>query len=414
MVTMLPSLVIFLFSLIGPSYTYDYGRCLQQSSQIKQRNLCNTSGPLSFSSSCKRSGLDSASLLDWSSMQSAHKVMQDCGMPAARLACDANECAVIVVSKESMGIANIISGIPKDLCKGLVELCQTNAIESNADTLAKANTTMTGCPVSPSVCVSQNATAAGQFVVLQNVTLPFGQAKEACSRMGMSLADVTISNFLSAVDTILHCLGPRQKAWVSSWNGDSYGNDTCLALTVGDSSGGGAINPAANCASPLPVLCQNRTQTVAKTLQCSSDNYEIVYGVDARSAVQACRSMNMTLAKIDSDEAVSEWIQRCPNVGNQTMYVDSYKQSDGRTLCAEECGCLGVAMVSAGSKTATATRARKLVAIRPLFECQCAERRAALCIRPWSEPSATMTNPMTGKAVRTNVVLPSVYGATNV
>jgi hypothetical protein len=188
----------------------------------------------------------------------------------------------------------------------------------------------------------------------------------------MKMADVTISNFNQAVSDIFYCAGPRKKAWVASWNGDTYGNSTCLALTVGDQTPGGAINPASCANDSLPVLCQNATTKSTTSKSCTSENLAVVLNVKGTDAHSACQSLNMTLVDVSHQNApdVASKLASCDSCAKQTVYVASFStRHSPKALRAVECGCLGVTVGSPG----------KLIAVRPMFECQCLEQRAALC-----------------------------------
>lgn len=377
-------------SLAGNNRPYmagEFSPCLNQQQQPQQSQpLQLQRGPIALAPSCQQSSLPPARLLDWPSMRAAYSLLQDNQVPAARLGCDGGECAVVVVDARIL-VAHVVVGVPRRLCSGLLEVCQRErgveqpGVVENATTTAEPQSLSTGCPVTPSVCTASanvNATTQQQqqqqFAIV-NVTAPYYMAQSVCARLGMSLADISIQTFLSAVDTVLQCVGPRQRAWVASWNGDTYGNQTCLALTVGDQSGGGAINPVANCTEPLPVLCQSTPSKSTSQPACGDSEYAVVQGVQGNDTASACSSINMSPVDVTpaNARAISRSLLNCPAAANQTAWVSSYSGGARslRVLRAAECGCVGVVAVAPG----------KLVAVRPLFECQCVERRVALCGR---------------------------------
>lgn len=388
----------FLVAVIGkPFATNEYAPCLDQPPSQPQQASQLQRGSVVLAPSCRQLNLQPAQLDDWPSMSSAYSLLQDNQLSAARLACNRADCSVIVVNARVL-IANVVSGVPRRLCGGMMELC-TILDQQQSSVSTDTTTSSIGCPVSPSVC-SATSTATpsvsnSQFAIV-NVTAPFYMAQSVCSRMGMSLADVTIQNFLPAVDTVLQCVGARQKAWVASWNGDRYGNETCLALTVGDQSGGGAINPVANCAEPLPVLCQQQS-TNTTTNACTDTDYAIIQGVTANDTTSACSSLNMTPVEVTpgNARAISRALLNCPHAVNQTAWVSSYQSR--KVIKAVECGCLGVAVMGPG----------RLVAVRPLFECQCQERRAVICAKNTQSPSATQVPQSTSQVSQSTQVYQS-------
>jgi hypothetical protein len=94
-----------------------------------------------------------------------------------------------------------------------------------------------------------------EFVILKE-RLPYAQAECACNQLHLKLADLNIRNFLDASYELWHELGASKHAWVRSWNGDKYGEGTCLALWTGSSGPNGAIAQPVSCEERIPVVCQ--------------------------------------------------------------------------------------------------------------------------------------------------------------
>lgn len=86
--------------------------------------------------------------------------------------------------------------------------------------------------------------------------MPACEAAEACHKMGMKLAEVTISNWESATKAMFEGIGPNEHGWVASWNGDSYKQAECIAMFTGSRAPGGSINIPPFCRAPKQALCQ--------------------------------------------------------------------------------------------------------------------------------------------------------------
>ena len=170
------------------------------------------------------------------------------------------DCAIAVAD----GIA--YNGIPSELCDSLLPvLCQdipiVTVVEDDPITTVtvydgKTKTkyidpTCPSHPIKPCPCDHQHS----EFVLLDG-KLPYKQAACACHKLGLELADLTIGNFLEASQELWSHLGPRQDAWINSWNGDRYEHHDCLALWTGSTGPNGAIAVPRCCKQPNPVLCQ--------------------------------------------------------------------------------------------------------------------------------------------------------------
>ncbi|KAI8883129.1 hypothetical protein K501DRAFT_141217, partial [Backusella circina FSU 941] len=62
-----------------------------------------------------------------------------------------------------------------------------------------------------------------------------------CESIGAELVSVNNSNFADLTQMIVKCLGPGQKAWINSWDGNTFANSP-LAIWTGLQSGSGSIN----------------------------------------------------------------------------------------------------------------------------------------------------------------------------
>jgi len=108
----------------------------------------------------------------------------------------------------------------------------------------RVDSSLLGCPTqSPS-----------GFHIIQS-PVPFSAAAAACRTFGMELADLDIYNFLEVTDLAFHCSGPFSQSWIRSYWGDTYGG-SCLVLSTGNMSPGGAINVPVSCNTALPVVCR--------------------------------------------------------------------------------------------------------------------------------------------------------------
>ncbi len=84
---------------------------------------------------------------------------------------------------------------------------------------------------------------------------PFAAAEATCQSIGLSLANITTYNFADATRLVYECVGAFSRAFLKSFQGDTYGN-SCLALHTSGSVPGGSIGIPPSCAEPLPLLCQ--------------------------------------------------------------------------------------------------------------------------------------------------------------
>lgn len=110
----------------------------------------------------------------------------------------------------------------------------------------RVDSSLMGCPThSPS----------GFHIIKSGV--PFSAAEKACRSFGMELADVDIYNFLEVTDLAFHCSGAFSQSWIKSYWGDTYGG-SCLVLSTGNMSPGGAVNVPVDCNAAYPVVCREK------------------------------------------------------------------------------------------------------------------------------------------------------------
>lgn len=80
------------------------------------------------------------------------------------------------------------------------------------------------------------------------------ESAKTCGQKGMALASINSANFDQAAQLIYDRLGPNSRAWIASYNGDTY-NQACLAFSVGATLPSGNVNTF-DCAESNAVLCQ--------------------------------------------------------------------------------------------------------------------------------------------------------------
>lgn len=95
----------------------------------------------------------------------------------------------------------------------------------------------------------------GRFTFVSKPVL-HTEAARVCDQLGLRLAAVTKDTFDEAAQLIFKDAGANAKAWIASYNGDSYG-DNCLAFSVASGLPSGNIN-LSECSVPIPVLCSRR------------------------------------------------------------------------------------------------------------------------------------------------------------
>jgi hypothetical protein len=83
-----------------------------------------------------------------------------------------------------------------------------------------------------------------------------------CQSVGAELVSVDNSNFADLTQMIVKCLGPEQKAWVNSWDGNTFA-DSPLAIWTGLQSGSGSINININ-NEPLFGICSVRRRGLSR------------------------------------------------------------------------------------------------------------------------------------------------------
>ncbi len=98
-----------------------------------------------------------------------------------------------------------------------------------------------------------NCGCSSEFTVLQSKSVYSG-ASGLCELQGMKLAQITKDTFDEVSQIIYKQLGPGAKAWIASYNGDTYSGN-CLSFTVGQSLPSGNIN-IDQCSSMNGILCQ--------------------------------------------------------------------------------------------------------------------------------------------------------------
>lgn len=108
-------------------------------------------------------------------------------------------------------------------------------------------------PPSPVPGMMCNYSEGGFRMVMKPVAGPVAGA--VCSSMGMKLAQIDNSNFVTSTNVAFKCSGPLSTSWIGSWNGQSWVGQEGLGLTVSTASPGGSIN-VYNDGKLRNVLCQ--------------------------------------------------------------------------------------------------------------------------------------------------------------
>ncbi|KAI9150979.1 hypothetical protein H9P43_009594 [Blastocladiella emersonii ATCC 22665] len=107
-------------------------------------------------------------------------------------------------------------------------------------------------------------------VVVVADSVDAASAAAVCTRRGYSLADLksgsgSDATFTKAIGIVYQALGSGGKAWIHSYDGDSYAG-SCVAITAADSaSKAGSVNvPAGGCTAKLSaVVCQTAAASTA-------------------------------------------------------------------------------------------------------------------------------------------------------
>jgi hypothetical protein len=92
------------------------------------------------------------------------------------------------------------------------------------------------------------------FIVLTDKA-PYWEAECACRAYGLKLAELDMSNFADATESIQKALGIAQRAWIKKYSGEVFGKQ-CMALyTKNTKEIGGSVLPM-YCDAPVPIICQ--------------------------------------------------------------------------------------------------------------------------------------------------------------
>lgn len=107
-------------------------------------------------------------------------------------------------------------------------------------------------------CQSPFCTAgSGNIMFLQTIYPSDIIMSKICAEYSMQVARVTSLNFLEAVDVLFSCGGSGSKAYIQSWNGDSYQGTTLAIDAPWATPIGGAITVPAGGAL-INQLCMRR------------------------------------------------------------------------------------------------------------------------------------------------------------
>jgi hypothetical protein len=127
----------------------------------------------------------------------------------------------------------------------------TNSIFTVTET-----TTSTVTPVAPTcpLMLLEKAPEHKGFVVLIEKA-SYWEAECACSSHGLKLAELDVTNFTDAIESIQKALGVAQRAWIHKYGSEVFGKQ-CLALYSRNTHNiGGSVQPM-YCDAPIPIVCQ--------------------------------------------------------------------------------------------------------------------------------------------------------------
>lgn len=119
-------------------------------------------------------------------------------------------------------------------------------------------------PTDPRAVILANLTLSDQtvctvpnsnFSVVTSPGISWTNISIGCAALGKVPADITIYNFVEAVNTVDVCLGVDSFALIGSYWDNNY-DETPLALYTGSSLGGGSINPIKDPLGQYPYMCQ--------------------------------------------------------------------------------------------------------------------------------------------------------------
>lgn len=161
----------------------------------------------------------------------------------------------------------------------------------------RVDSSLMGCP---------KQSPSGFHVIQSGV--PFSAAEAACKTFGMELANIDIYNFLEVTDLAFHCSGAFSQSWIRSYWGDTYGG-SCLVLSTGNMSPGGAINVPVSCNTALPVICQVSKQP----LPCSDAQCSAGKPCPRRYADSSSWSSGTTGSDFWTDAYMKQLAERDPN-----------------------------------------------------------------------------------------------------
>lgn len=84
----------------------------------------------------------------------------------------------------------------------------------------------------------------------------FPQQASACKAYGLQPLAATTSNIKEAHDVLMNCAGVETRAWIASYNGDTYGGVVGLSLHATQMTENGAITATPDTAAIQGALCQ--------------------------------------------------------------------------------------------------------------------------------------------------------------
>ena len=108
----------------------------------------------------------------------------------------------------------------------------------------------------PTPAPTQTCTYNGSSIKYLNQQVTWNQIASACSSVGLIPLAVTTGNLEQSLQVLFNCGGANARAWVGSYNGDTYENRVGLFLHSGATMGSGGLSATPETTVLYSVMCQ--------------------------------------------------------------------------------------------------------------------------------------------------------------
>ncbi len=112
------------------------------------------------------------------------------------------------------------------------------------------------CANAPTPSPTETCTYNGSNIKYLNQQVAWNQISSVCSAAGLTPLAVTSENLEQSLQVLYNCGGANARAWVGSYNGDTYEGRVGLFLHSGPTMGSGGLSATAETTVLYAVMCK--------------------------------------------------------------------------------------------------------------------------------------------------------------